>query len=78
MLNIYFLWLLCHWDLFKYLNLNFSDEFYITEMVFQYEMFHMTVMSLRYSRKYLKQCCGAGAGGAEIILRPGAGAENKF
>ena len=27
-----------------------------------------------------KQCCGAGAGGAEIILGPeaGAGAENKF
>ena len=24
------------------------------------------------------QCCGAGAGGAEIILEPGAGAENKF
>ena len=24
------------------------------------------------------QCCGAGAGGAEIILGPGAGAENKF
>ena len=24
----------------------------------------------------LKQCCGAGAGGAEIILGPGAGAEN--
>ena len=23
------------------------------------------------------QCCGAGAGGAEIILGPGAGAENK-
>ena len=47
-------------------------------MVFQYEMFHMTVMSLRYSRKYLKQCCGAGAGGAEIILRPGAEAEFIF
>ena len=28
--------------------------------------------------KYLYQCCGAGAGGAEIILEPGAGAENKF
>ena len=26
----------------------------------------------------LNQCCGAGAGGAEIILGPGAGAENKF
>ena len=26
----------------------------------------------------LIQCCGAGAGGAEIILGPGAGAENKF
>ena len=30
----------------------------------------------------LLQCCGAGAGGAEIILGPGAGAgagaENKF
>ena len=25
-----------------------------------------------------KQCCGAGAGGAEIILESGAGAENKF
>ena len=25
-----------------------------------------------------KQCCGAGAGGAEIIWGPGAGAENKF
>ena len=25
-----------------------------------------------------KQCCGARAGGAEIILGPGAGAENKF
>ena len=24
------------------------------------------------------QCCGAGAGGAEIILGPRAGAENKF
>ena len=24
------------------------------------------------------QCCGAGAGGAEIIRVPGAGAENKF
>ena len=24
------------------------------------------------------QCCGAGAGGAEIILEPEAGAENKF
>ena len=24
------------------------------------------------------QFCGAGAGGAEIILGPGAGAENKF
>ena len=24
------------------------------------------------------QCCGAGAGGGEIILGPGAGAENKF
>ena len=23
------------------------------------------------------QCCGAGAGGAKIILVPGAGAENK-
>ena len=30
--------------------------------------------------KYFFQCCGAGAGGAEIILGPGAGAgaENKF
>ena len=25
-----------------------------------------------------EQCCGAGAGGAEIIQGPGAGAENKF
>ena len=25
-----------------------------------------------------KQCCGAGAGGAEIIWGPDAGAENKF
>ena len=24
------------------------------------------------------QCCGAGAGGAEIILEPGAGAEKNF
>ena len=24
------------------------------------------------------QCCGAGAGGAEIIWGPGAGAENNF
>ena len=24
------------------------------------------------------QCCGVGAGGVEIILGPGAGAENKF
>ena len=24
------------------------------------------------------QCCGAGAGGAEIILGPGAGVENKL
>ena len=24
------------------------------------------------------QCCGAGAGGAEIIWGPGVGAENKF
>ena len=29
-------------------------------------------------RVNFKQCCGAGAGGAEIILGPGAGAENKF
>ena len=27
---------------------------------------------------FKKQCCGAGAGGAEIILGPGAGAKNKF
>ena len=27
-------------------------------------------------RRNFKQCCGAG--GAEIILEPGAGAENKF
>ena len=26
----------------------------------------------------INQCCGAGAGGAEIILGHGAGAENKF
>ena len=26
----------------------------------------------------INQCCGAGASGAEIVLRPGAGAENKF
>ena len=26
----------------------------------------------------LMQCCGAGAGGAEIIWGPGAGAENNF
>ena len=36
--------------------------------------------SVRYSIQFLVyfQCCGAGAGGAEIILGPGAGAENKF
>ena len=27
---------------------------------------------------YLIQCCGAGAGGAELILGPGAGAEKNF
>ena len=34
----------------------------------------------RYPNYYgiFHQCCGAGAGGAEIILGPGAGAENKF
>ena len=31
-----------------------------------------------WSVPYIIQCCGAGAGGAEIILGPGAGAENKF
>ena len=25
--------------------------------------------------RFQNQCCGAGAGGAEIILRPGAGAD---
>ena len=29
-------------------------------------------------RERKQQCCGAGAGGAEIILRPGAGAEIIF
>ena len=33
----------------------------------------------QYSVKDIfSQCCGAGDGGAEIILGPGAGAENKF
>ena len=27
---------------------------------------------------FIFQCCRAGAGGAEIILGPGTGAENKF
>ena len=30
------------------------------------------------TKNMISQCCGAGAGGAEIILGPGAGAENKF
>ena len=34
---------------------------------------------LRFRLQYsISQCCGAGAGGAEIILRPGAGAEIIF
>ena len=33
---------------------------------------------LLYRYCILNQYCGAGAGGAEIILGPGAGAENKF
>ena len=33
---------------------------------------------LRIFKLLSKQCCGAGAGGAEIILGPGAGAGNKF
>ena len=40
-------------------------------------MFHYS--SLRHTYfDWAKQCCGAGAGGAEIIWGPGAGAENKF
>ena len=38
----------------------------------------MTSFKVLYSVFFLehfKQCCGAGAGGAEIILVPGAGAE---
>ena len=27
---------------------------------------------------FIIQCCGTGAGGAEIILEPGAGAGSKF
>ena len=27
---------------------------------------------------WVNQCCGAGAGGAAIILGPGVGAKNKF
>ena len=34
----------------------------------------------RACQNFVWQCCGAGAGGAEIVLGPGAGAgaENKF
>ena len=38
--------------------------------------FYLKQSQYRRRRSNFKQCCGAG--GAEIILEPGAGAENKF
>ena len=57
----------------------------LSKQGFLYQNFRFTkwkkrkIRDLKKKKIYTKiQCCGAGAGGAEIIWGLGAGAENKF
>ena len=68
--------------------MNLNQNLIYFSLVFQHlnypELFYSIFIFLMKNHKLLSygivlnQCCEAGAGGAEIILGPGVGAENKF
>ena len=74
---------------YRSLKDKFSNELQMVGIVYRYtvnkicEQNKLSILSkFKNFRKFelngINQCCGAGAGGGEIILGPGAGAENKF